>query len=650
MVTSINHNLLAINTNRVFNINYRDKTKNTEKLSSGYRINRAADDAAGLAISEKMRRQVRGLNRAAENISTGISYCQVADGALNEIHDMLHRMTTLSLQSSNGTNTDTDREYLNQELQQLKTECGRIFQETSFNERLIWDSPNAKEVIGYESKRAVNNNSNSSGFDVTNENYRVVPYSSLNVKATEADGISLSWMDHDGKTHTTEPISWDELKEKNYRFDISDYYGGPDGPNADLYDSAGNPYYNYRVSFNPREEATIADIVKAVNGCSISTHRNTGNSTQWAGGTAPSSSVTINYPAEYASRKQSGGFDFDASDDDYIEPVKNTAGSNLSTHPSYDSVEQAKTDSTGWTFDFTMMGIGDVKAKCSSVSFSASDYSPEAEGTWWHYVTYGNGQKYQSTITHSAAGNMQGLMSTLTGTNGLLSLANGGSNRSSGSLTMNFDLISDNSFSYGNTSGKNVGSLWINFSVDQSDTEETILNKVKSALNDNTLLDIAKTGTNAESVTMYPLYTNSNNINVPVYGGVTKIQIQSGVEAGQFIDIIYDCLGLPQLGIKDTDISTVESAQDAVDEIKGAMQIVSEQRSLFGAYQNRLEHAYRINMNSSENTQAGESLIRDTDMNSAMVEHSKHDILEQAGAAMLTQANQSRQALLQLLG
>ena len=144
--------------------------------------------------------------------------------------------------------------------------------------------------------------------------------------------------------------------------------------------------------------------------------------------------------------------------------------------------------------------------------------------------------------------------------------------------------------------------------------------------------------------------TNSNNINVPVYGGVTKIQIQSGVEAGQFIDIIYDCLGLPQLGIKDTDISTVESAQDAVDEIKGAMQIVSEQRPLFGAYQNRLEHAYRINMNSSENTQAGESLIRDTDMNSAMVEHSKHDILEQAGAAMLTQANQSRQALLQLLG
>ena len=165
MNMSIKNNLSAMNANRMFNTTTDKKRKSAEKLSSGFRINRAADDAAGLAISEKMRRQIRGLNRAALNIKDGISYCQVADGALNEVHDVLNRVTTLAVQSANETNTDKDREYLNAEVQQLKEECGRIFRETSFNERLIWDSPNEKELIGYEKKRAVEDVYTYSSFD-----------------------------------------------------------------------------------------------------------------------------------------------------------------------------------------------------------------------------------------------------------------------------------------------------------------------------------------------------------------------------------------------------------------------------------------------------------------------------------------------------
>lgn len=134
----VSHNLVAMNAQRQFNIVGKAKKKTTEKLASGYRINRAADDAAGLAISEKMRRQIRGLHQTRDNIQDGISYCNVADGALNEVSDMLNRIEELTVQAMNGTNTDEDRGYIDKEVQQITAEIERIFKETSFNEKKIW--------------------------------------------------------------------------------------------------------------------------------------------------------------------------------------------------------------------------------------------------------------------------------------------------------------------------------------------------------------------------------------------------------------------------------------------------------------------------------------------------------------------------------
>lgn len=135
----VQHNLTAANTNRQLGITTNGLQKSTEKLSSGYKINRAADDAAGLSISEKMRNQIRGLNKASDNAQDGISLVQTAEGALNEVHSMLQRMSELAVQAANGTNATTERTALNGEVQQLKTEIQRVGSTTQFNKMNILD-------------------------------------------------------------------------------------------------------------------------------------------------------------------------------------------------------------------------------------------------------------------------------------------------------------------------------------------------------------------------------------------------------------------------------------------------------------------------------------------------------------------------------
>ena len=135
----VQHNLQAMNSNRMLNVNTQSQSKSTEKLSSGYKINRAADDAAGLAISEKMRRQIRGLTQASANAEDGISCVQTAEGALNEVHDMLQRINELSVKGENGTLTTDDRGYIQSEVQQLLSEIDRVRNTTTFNEQNLLD-------------------------------------------------------------------------------------------------------------------------------------------------------------------------------------------------------------------------------------------------------------------------------------------------------------------------------------------------------------------------------------------------------------------------------------------------------------------------------------------------------------------------------
>ena len=143
----VQHNLTAMNSNRMLGLTTASQAKSTEKLSSGYKINRAADDAAGLSISEKMRKQIRGLTQASLNAQDGISAVQTAEGALTEVHDMLQRMNELAVKASNGTMSKDDREYVQNEVDQLVTEIDRVAETTKFNETYLLKGDDTKAAV-----------------------------------------------------------------------------------------------------------------------------------------------------------------------------------------------------------------------------------------------------------------------------------------------------------------------------------------------------------------------------------------------------------------------------------------------------------------------------------------------------------------------
>ena len=153
----VQHNMQAANANRMLNVTTSAQSKSTEKLSSGYKINRAADDAAGLTISEKMRKQIKGLDRASTNAEDGVSAVQTAEGALTEVHSMLQRMNELATQSANGTNSNTDRKAIQDEIDQLTTEIDRVSETTKFNETYL--------LKGDGADKAHNVNAHDAGID-----------------------------------------------------------------------------------------------------------------------------------------------------------------------------------------------------------------------------------------------------------------------------------------------------------------------------------------------------------------------------------------------------------------------------------------------------------------------------------------------------
>lgn len=658
------HNLVAMNAQRQFGIVNTKQSKTTEKLSSGYKINRAADDAAGLSISEKMRRQIRGLNQGAENIEEGIGYVQTADGALHEVQDILQRMNELAVKSANGTNTDEDREFIDEEVQQLKEELDRIFETTTFNERRIWEVTGTPKVLGYKKEQAVNSKTNYTSYDLNNNNYDVLASGSYKINA-DAQGISISWTGYNNTPYETKKIDWDTLEANNYSFNMGDYFKQSD---TDLFDTYGTPVFNKKISFSVHDNATPQDICNSLDGVTMG-HSATAlmrGRFENADGSEKSGSVevysaSIRYGAAYASRANgTDGRDFDAADDTFFEPTGGSGTVNLISLPSATTVADAKTSTEGWEFTFELDGVGTVKAQSTEIRYASSDpRTDDNENLWWEWVRYTSGgveHKYERTIERTLAGGTLGnVMDALTGdrnstTPGLLNDTNLGAAEKGGYIDIYFDLTADNSFTYGGGNSKDVGSCILRIDVDENDTEQTVLDKINNSLNSNTILDFYSTSGSRDSAGIGSFTANTYKIDVPIMGGACEFFVQAGAEANQHIDIVYDSLSLRELGLINTNVLTVADCDRAIGDIKEALKEVSKQRSDFGAYQNRLEHAYKSNKNVVENTQASESRIRDTDMAQKMVEYSNQNILLQAGQAMMAQANQSRQGILTLLG
>ena len=215
----VQHNITAMNSNRMLGLTTKAQAKSTEKLSSGYKINRAADDAAGLSISEKMRRQIRGLTQASANAQDGISCVQTAEGALNEVQDMLQRMNELAVKGENGTLTSTDRSYIQAEVQQLMSEIDRVQSTTTFNEQSLLDGSfsNKGLQVGAESGQHIgitikNMSTNELIASAVGKNGDKTKFGTANVEADGTDTVI------DYKEGDTQYLTADMLS-KFYTFD-----------------------------------------------------------------------------------------------------------------------------------------------------------------------------------------------------------------------------------------------------------------------------------------------------------------------------------------------------------------------------------------------------------------------------------------------
>jgi len=561
-MTVIAHNITAMNTQRQYGINTDLKAKTAEKLASGYRINRAADDAAGLAISEKMRSQIRGLTKGVQNTEEGVSLCHVADGALNEVSAMLHRMKELAVQSANGTNTNSDRENLQDEVSQLLEEIDRISEDTEFNTIHLFELDT--QIID----------------DIETVTPSIeFPVSKLNVTGTPTDIVATNYAikaDETGFSINTDSYSWDmfecgtatladnPLEEGIYSFD----------------------YRGLTLSLTVDSDATIDDVIKRMNGASFATK--------------VTSSATVN--KINATGTYGGWYQF--------------------ANPISSSVEiKLHADDTGvWT---TFDGV------TYSVIFNG-------EKSYWHNMKelQMGGDDMVNTAGHLVD---LSALSTQVGLNHFTDQFNVWANIESINNATKQDLITalDNATVHVelDTYNSNPSKNKYFYKVTGID-----LNPTPSTMPPTPYLDYVK-----QTDIVIDGYEES------VVETISGLWIQSGANEGQGMWLTIDNMSTTILGLADMDISTTDGATKALGQVREALAKVSKNRSKIGAQQNRLEHTIDRENVAIENLTASESGIRDADMASEMVNLSKYNILEQTGQAMMAQANQSKQGVLQLL-
>ncbi len=569
----ISHNLLAMNAQRQFNITGAQKKKSTEKLASGYRINRAADDAAGLAISEKMRKQIRGLNQGARNTQDGISLLQVADGALAEVHDMLHRVTELSIQAANGTNTIEDREAIQQEISQIMAEINRISDTTKFNERTLFQGASKTTIIPAQYAPTGVNSFTVSGTptDTTPTNYKIT--------------ADLSGFKINGEAH-----NWSEFKNGGNSLADSPIIAG----------TYSFDYKGFSLSVNAESTATIEDAVKLLDGASFSSIITETVSKKL------SDVVTVdvwNFLDQAATIGQPIGsprVEYLAGDRKMIlySGIKDESGTEKTLEA--DLVNGMSigtlvgTAFSGWGF----YGGGDASERIIEPAY--------------YNIYFDEGIEGKST-------NYQFLVHVKEKT----------------TLDSIYKAITEGLIRYTDTQNGDGTTSRVIEDIVEPDTPVGVVTEKKIGVG-----PYSDSGYKGALMTPGQIIHSEDNRN---------LWIQSGAEAGDGMCITIGTMDADTLGITGVDVTTVDGADEAIEAASKATEIISAIRTNIGAQQNRLEHTYLNVTNIAENTQAAESRLRDTDMAKEMVALSMRNILEQAGTAMITQANQMNQGVLSLL-
>lgn len=580
------HNLSAMNAQRQFHINARSKAKSTEKLSSGFKINRAADDAAGVAISEKMRRQIRGLTQGVENTQDGVSLCQVADGALAEVNDMLHRITELSVQAANDTNALSDREAIQQEMAQILEEIDRIGDSTTFNNMPIFKGMD---------KIVQNADGTPAGYDsIDFADLKLADVSLGQTPIKENGGADMLYLQA--------IVDNDALVMNGKTFNLIFGNGSTSDSSLRITDSSGN-----------KTVLALKDFT--------SSNFSTNGSDEWSRDFTYSSGTGTELTITQTVRLDESGTD----EKKYVI--------------SYDFAKSADIENVEFMFHVDTAYNNNDTCEGYFIDGNRVDkfciYNQDVNGS---DLTNG------STSPHVYNGNVPDSFSIVDVDNALAF-----------SEKISFGSREPDSLSIGRFSQIKKWTYY-----DSLDTELG-RSTAKRDLGFCLYYDLGDLSADSSISFNYGIMsteTDSNLVNVPItentkaleeHSGVHSVWIQSGTEVGSGMYVTIDEMNTDVLGIRSLDVTTVSGAKRAMEATKGALQKVSENRAKVGAQQNRLEHIIANEENIVENTTAAESRIRDTDMAKEMVQYSNLGILEQVGHAMMAQANQSNQGVLNLL-
>ena len=551
----VQHNLSAINANNKMNNNVTGLKKATEKLSSGYQINRAADNAAGLAISEKMRSQIRGLAQATKNANDGISLIQTAEGGLNETHAILQRMRELAVQSANGTYTQEDRDAISLEADALKSEIDRISEATEYNTMKLLDGSLAtggdnKSYYGalYGVVVHANPNTISGGFISLTSN--VAGAAILFTTGASGKGGENAVWDESGLYMTINLVEGERYTDADIQR---------------LMDNATMPKNSGMA--NPPGKLTFKSEYGSIKGAEEVIQFTEAGIRQTLG--TPATAGTAGNLSDLVADGKSGGI----GSSDNIVFTANTYGDQKTHYNSLLNQITIKTD----------VGAGkewvEVDNKAQSGTKGADVTLHLSTGVKYsekdiEYILKKAGYDYEVTLTDGA-----------------------------------------------DPDGANDGFVYFN-----TGNATVVLGE-----------EIAGQGVGKDYVEGFEI------------GGLTFQIGANGVE-DQRVTLNVEDMGSDALGVAGVDVSTQDKANIAIDKLDTAISKVSMQRAGLGALQNRLEYTVNNLTVTEENLTNAESQIRDTDMATEMINYTKFNILQQASQAMLAQANQQPQAVLQLLG
>ena len=605
----VQHNMTAINANRYFGINNNKLSKSLEKLSSGYAINRAGDNAAGLAVSEKMRSQIAGINQGVKNAQDGISMVQTYEGALTETDSILQRMKTLATQSANGTyQDDVDREAIQLEFNQLNDELNQIA-DTDFNGVVALNGGQMADGT-----KAVNGK-----FDYENGTKAATKLGKNDVNVVD----SQLW-DNDDVAND----AWKALNAQWTRTAGQPATNGPDSVDVTFKYNQADGTWSAINATNGADVAKVSAVKTANGGFGIQIDGNDVANVvidQSKLGNGDTITLTFNNPANKISAPTNAGAVVSDSTN-FTEGTIKVKDADLTVTVDAGVTDDKMTEDIDKLMDLLDGAQFDASYKSKTVSaagdfkITLKDGTAITGSTAGSEITVGNSKFKFAT---DATGKL-----TVTGTVG---------------TTANATILEIQAKA-ATATDTSVGTISYKIGIEHSKYSDAATPSI----------DVAKTGnvsrSNSNNAASAPL-TYTDNISLQV-GARTKDSVNFSFEYASNglgdLKADLDC-SARGLGTDKLSLETQESANAAIDKIDNALNKVSMVRGSFGAVQNRLEHKIDNLNTTSENLTSAESRIRDTNMAEEMMNFTKNQILSQASQSMLAQANQLPQGVLSLL-